>query len=96
MARKILRLRIFGRVQGVGFRAFVADEAEARGLAGWVRNRADHSVEAVLAGEGEAIDAMVEACRRGPPGAKVQRLGTEDAGESQLTGRAGFEILRTL
>jgi acylphosphatase len=96
MAQKIVRLRISGRVQGVGFRAFVADEAEARGLAGWVRNRADRSVEAVLAGEDKIVDEMVGACRRGPPGAKVERLDTEDAHESQLAGRSGFEILRTL
>jgi acylphosphatase len=96
MAHKIVRLRISGRVQGVSFRAFVADEAQARGLQGWVRNRADRSVEAVLAGKTEAIDAMVETCRRGPPGAKVERLEIEEAGESTLTGRPGFEILRTL
>jgi acylphosphatase len=96
MTRKIVRLRISGRVQGVGFRAFVADEAEARRLEGWVRNRADRSVEAVLAGEGEAIDAMVETCRRGPPGAKVERLETEEARESELTARSGFAILWTL
>jgi acylphosphatase len=96
MAQKIVRLRISGRVQGVGFRAFVADEAEARGLAGWVRNRADHSVEAVLAGEGKIVDEMVETCQRGPLGAKVERLEREDANETQLAGRSGFEILRTL
>ena len=96
MTRKIVRLRISGRVQGVGFRAFVADEAQARGIEGWVRNRADRSVEAVLAGKNEAIDAIVETCRRGPLGAKVERLETEEAGESELTGRSGFAILRTL
>ncbi|MEA2759131.1 MAG: acylphosphatase [Methylobacteriaceae bacterium] len=96
MAQKIVRLRISGRVQGVGFRAFVADEAEARGLTGWVRNRADHRVEAVLAGGDRIVDEMVEICRRGPPGAKVERLEREDTGENQLAGRAGFEILRTL
>jgi acylphosphatase len=96
MARKILRLRISGRVQGVGFRAFVAEEAEARGLTGWVRNRADRSVEAVLAGEDRIVDEMVEICRRGPFGAKVERLEREDANESQIAGRSGFEILRTL
>jgi acylphosphatase len=96
MAHKIVRLRISGRVQGVGFRAFVADEAQARGIEGWVRNRADRSVEAVLAGKSEGIDAMVETCRRGPPGAKVERLAIEDASERELTGRPSFEILRTL
>ena len=96
MARKIVRLRISGRVQGVGFRAFVADEAEARRLEGWVRNRADRSVEAVLAGEDKIVDEMVEVCRHGPLGSKVERLEMEEAGESELTGRSGFAILRTL
>jgi acylphosphatase len=95
MAQKIVRLRISGRVQGVGFRAFVADEAEARGLAGWVRNRRDGSVEAVIGGEDKIVDDTVEICRRGPLGAKVERLEMEEAAESELTGRAGFEILRT-
>jgi acylphosphatase len=92
---KILRLRITGRVQGVGFRAFVADEAQTRGLAGWVRNRADSSVEAVIAGEDRVIDDMVEACRRGPYGARVENIAIEQAGGSDFAGGPGFEILRT-
>jgi acylphosphatase len=96
MARKILRLRIIGRVQGVGFRAFVADEAQTRGLAGWVRNRADGSVDALIAGDGEIVDEMVAACRRGPYGARVEDLAIENAGESDLTKHSGFEILRTM
>ena len=95
MSRKILRLRISGRVQGVGFRAFVADEAEARGLAGWVRNRIDGSVEALIAGEDAIVDDLIAACRRGPRGARVDNIAIEDAYERDLTMRAGFEILRT-
>jgi acylphosphatase len=96
MPRKIVRLRIIGRVQGVGFRAFVADEAQTRGLAGWVRNRADGGVEALIAGDGEIIVEMVSACRRGPYGARVEDLAIENAGESDLPNHSGFEILRTM
>ena len=96
MARKIIRLKISGRVQGVGFRAFVADEAERRGLSGWVRNRRDGSVEALLAGEEAIVDEMVEICRRGPHGSRVENLGIEAASESDLTRPSGFEILRTI
>ena len=57
---------IEGRVQGVGFRAWVEREAKAKGISGWVRNRADGSVEAVFSGAGPHVRAMVEACHRGP------------------------------
>ena len=93
MARKILRLKISGRVQGVGFRAFVADEAERRGLVGWVRNRADHSVEAVIAGDDGVVDEMVAICRRGPYGARVENIAVEQASENDLGTGSGFAIL---
>jgi acylphosphatase len=67
-------LRITGRVQGVGFRDALRAEARARGLAGWVRNRSDGSVEAVLQGEAPAVDAVVAWARRGPPAARVDRI----------------------
>ena len=73
---------VHGRVQGVGFRAFVEHAALKRGLEGWVRNRRDGSVEAVFAGEEGAVADMVEVCRGGPLGARVdvlhQREGTDD------------------
>jgi acylphosphatase len=93
---KIVRLRISGRVQGVGFRAFVADEAERRGLSGWVRNRRDGSVEALLAGEEAIVDEMIGTCRRGPAGSRVENLAIEAASENDLTGHSGVEILRTM
>jgi len=69
-----------GRVQGVGFRAWTEAIALERGLRGWVRNRRDGAVEALFAGPADAVAAMVAACRRGPPGARVngldQRAGT--------------------
>lgn len=69
---KRLRVVISGRVQGVWFRGWTVDEATARGLSGWVRNRRDDgTVEAVFEGAPEAVDAMVEACRSGPPAARV-------------------------
>jgi acylphosphatase len=96
MARKILHLKISGRVQGVGFRAYVADEAETRGLAGWVRNRADGCVEAMIAGESDIIDQMVAVCRGGPYGSRVENLAIEDAREQDLDAPSGFRILRTV
>jgi acylphosphatase len=73
---------IRGRVQRVGFRAWTEYTANDFGLAGWVRNRYDGTVEAVIAGAANDVAAMLEACRRGPPGARVdaidQRPGTAD------------------
>ncbi len=74
--RKAVRLRVEGRVQGVGFRAFVERAAQAHGLDGWVRNRRDGGVEAVLAGPPDAVDAVVAACGVGPPAASVAMIRT--------------------
>lgn len=77
----ICHVVVRGRVQGVGYRAFVEDEAHQRGLRGWVRNRRDGSVEAVFSGPRDDVEAVVEACRRGPFSARVseivQREGTD-------------------
>jgi acylphosphatase len=67
-------LRIEGRVQGVGYRAWMVREARRLGLAGWVRNRADGSVEAIIAGPEPAVQALLTACRRGPIAARVDRI----------------------
>lgn len=67
---------IEGRVQGVGFRAWVEREARARRLAGWVRNRTDGSVEAVFSGEDQAVRNMVESCGKGPRLAAVRAVKT--------------------
>jgi acylphosphatase len=85
-----LRLVITGRVQAVGFRAWTVGEAQRRGLRGWVRNRRDGSVEALLIGPDDALDAMVEACRHGPTVArvdKVERLPAEDDGSRDFEPR---------
>ncbi len=84
---RVVRLTIRGHVQGVGYRAFVEDEAVARGLKGWVRNRRDGSVEALIAGEPQAVDAMIAACRRGPRSARVDAVEIAEADEKALAAR---------
>jgi acylphosphatase len=69
-----VRVRIYGRVQGVWFRGWTVREASSRGLSGWVRNRADGSVEAVFAGPEADVKDMIVSCRRGPPAARVDRI----------------------
>src|SRR5262249_5142073 len=80
-----------GRVQGVGFRDFVLEEAVDRGLEGWVRNRADGiSVEALLVGDAAAVTAAIEACRKGPPSARVDAIDQRDGEPEELgLGRPG-------
>lgn len=98
MSAVIRRVRVRGRVQGVGFRMFVEDAAAMHGVGGWVRNRRDGSVEAVFAGEPEAVRAVVEACRRGPRGAWVEALDeTEGSGTLLAQRHPGerFSVLRT-
>ena len=70
------RVVISGRVQGVWYRGWVVDEALARGLDGWVRNRRDGTVEAVFQGAPAAIEEMVAACHQGPPMARVTAVET--------------------
>ena len=74
MPRAAARLLIEGRVQGVGYRWWALGEAERLGLAGWVRNRRDGSVEALAIGPQAAIDRFAEACRQGPAHAAVRRV----------------------
>ena len=72
-----------GRVQGVGYRYFVQTAALDGGLEGWVRNRRDGSVEAVLAGPPATVMRVVEACRRGPPGARVDAVDEREASSAR-------------
>lgn len=72
--RLAVRLRIHGRVQGVGYRAWLACEAVVRQLDGWVRNRSDGTVEALLSGDAAAIDEVVLRCEAGPALARVDRV----------------------
>ncbi len=89
-ARKTLRLAIHGRVQGVFFRDSMRREAQKLGVAGWVRNCGDGSVEAVVHGTDSAVDAIVQWAHRGPPHADVSRVITEPA-DGVFT---SFEVLR--
>jgi len=94
----IVRARVGGRVQGVGYRAWTQREAAARGLRGWVRNRSDGSVEAVFAGDPDAVAAMVEGLPRGPHGAAPAGIELRRESEDALgqEGRFGFAILATV
>lgn len=78
---KTVRARISGRVQGVWFRAWTAEAAQGLGLCGWVRNRRDGSVEAVISGAVAAVDAMIAACHEGPPRARVAAVWITPAGD---------------
>ena len=71
------RVVIRGRVQGVFFRAEAAERARSLGLAGWVRNNRDGTVEAVFQGDRDLIESMVAWCRRGPAGASVEDVEVE-------------------
>jgi len=71
------RLTIKGRVQGVGYRDWAIDTGQRLGLAGWVRNRSDGAVEALIVGDEVAVGEMIEACRRGPPLARVDEIDAE-------------------
>ena len=68
------RVIISGRVQGVGYREWMCAQAEALGLSGWVRNRRDGTVEAVIDGEEDAVEELLRACRRGPRMASVREI----------------------
>lgn len=72
-------LRISGRVQGVGYRDALSAEALARGICGWVRNRRDGTVEAVVQGDPATVEAIVAWARRGPPAARVTSVDTNTA-----------------
>ena len=78
-----------GLVQGVGFRFALARAARSRGVGGWVRNRADGTVEAVFEGEPDGVDWLVGFCGQGPRGAEVSRV---DAVEEEPDGLARFEV----
>lgn len=84
---KARRVLIHGRVQGVGYRDWMLRQAERLGVDGWVRNRADGAVEALVAGDEAAVQALLSACRRGPPLARVDDI-TEEFAEPP--GEPGF------
>jgi acylphosphatase len=85
-------VRIRGRVQGVWYRGWTEDEATRRGLRGWVRNRRDGSVEAIFCGPATVVGDMIEACRKGPPAARVEAV--DQVAVEPFAG-AGFVTLMT-
>jgi acylphosphatase len=89
---RCMALRIEGRVQGVGYRAWLAETARAHGLEGWARNVRDGSVEAVLAGPPTSVDAVIERCHRGQALARVDRVAATPA---ERPTSAGFHVLPT-
>lgn len=86
MAHVARHIVITGRVQGVFFRQSAADKARELGVAGWVRNSPDGSVEAHVEGEERAVEAMIEWLRQGPPAARVDRTRVTEAAAERLTG----------
>jgi acylphosphatase len=99
MSGAIRQVTIRGRVQGVGYRAWVEDQARARGLEGWVRNRRDGSVEALLSGPADIVANMVALCDRGPAYARVDAVQQEPADSDALNLRRageGFSVLPTI
>ncbi|MDB5579306.1 MAG: acylphosphatase [Bradyrhizobium sp.] len=98
--RQVIRqVRITGRVQGVGYRYWVEQQARLHDLEGWVRNRRDGNVEALFAGPEPVVTEMVERCRRGPSSARVDAVSDEPANPDALNLRpAGerFSVLPTV
>ena len=99
MRGAIRQVTVRGRVQGVGYRAFVEHQAMARNLEGWVRNRRDGSVEALFAGPSDVVSEMIALCRRGPTPARVDAVEEEAANSDALNLRRAverFSVLLTL
>jgi acylphosphatase len=91
MAERVRRhVVVRGDVQGVFFRDSTRKEAEANGVAGWVRNRDDGSVEAVFEGSNDAVESMLEWCRSGPSRAQVEDM--DVSVEDDSDGLEGFEV----
>ena len=99
MSGAIRQVTISGRVQGVGYRAWVEHQARNHNLEGWVRNRRDGSVEALFAGPADVVSEMVARCRRGPSSARVEAVQDEAASPDALNLRQPgerFSVLRTV
>lgn len=80
------RIIVSGRVQGVFYRGWTVDAARSLGLAGWVRNLQSGDVEILAIGEEQAVQALIERCRSGPPAASVDEISVEEAEAEPLQG----------
>ena len=89
---RTVTITVHGRVQGVGFRYALHAAAQRAGARGWVRNRRDGTVEALIAGDAATVDAVIAWAHDGPPSARVERV---DAADSDETAPEGFEIRAT-
>jgi acylphosphatase len=99
MSDAIRQVTMRGRVQGVGYRYWVEQQARARGLEGWVRNRRDGRVEALFAGPPDVVSGMIALCRRGPAAARVDAVEEEQANAEALRLRRPgerFSVLPTI
>ena len=92
----IRHVLVRGKVQGVGFRAFVEHHALQRGLAGWVRNRRDGSVEALFAGPAKSVEGVIAACRIGPHSGRVDALDQREGSDDELKLRAPGDLFSLL
>ena len=86
---KAIQARVTGQVQGVAFRWYTQERAQQLGVVGWVRNEVDGSVLVHAEGDDDAVDALVEWCRHGPPAARVRDLAARDAA---VSGASSFEV----
>ncbi|MER9103197.1 acylphosphatase [Mesorhizobium sp. M0848] len=89
--RREVLTRVYGNVQGVGFRAWARHQATSLGLAGWIRNEADGSVTARIAGLDEAVSTMIERLWKGPAGASVSRVDVDELAVQHAL--VGFRII---
>ncbi len=89
------RLRISGRVQGVGYRYALKSEAQANGINGWVRNRRDGTVEAIVQGDSQAVETLFAWAKRGPPAARVADVDSQPVQGEFDRAYSGFEELPT-
>jgi acylphosphatase len=94
MSSRSVHLIISGRVQGVGYRAWTRANARRRGLAGWVRNRSDKTVEAVFTGPTPAVEDMISACHEGPLACRVREIFVNPYEETLTV--TDFEMLDTV
>ncbi len=96
MSQSVCRnIRIHGHVQGVGYRWALCAEATRLVLTGWVRNRRDGSVEALVVGDSDAVDTLLVWAQRGPPMARVDNVTVSEGNAGELSGRPDFQQIAT-